>query len=174
LEKAVTAATDRPNEERERGMDEDGEEARTPTKRGRFTRGVDLEVGPSNPASAGRSTRRREEDVIAFFALRPGGSGASAVDLGRGTLRDQDRSRSRSRSASPTPVDGPSTFLSFGGRQRGSGEREGKSRRKLKPRRDWTYAEQVWGGEEVAKANRAVLGKVRPARQVLRRPELTK
>ncbi|KAK8858684.1 hypothetical protein IAR55_002913 [Kwoniella newhampshirensis] len=134
----------------------------TPTKKVKYSNpvGIDLEHPPplsSTHLSSSAARRKRErEDPSAFFAMRPGmgslstpagkGTGTGTKDLhhageeGEGWLR---RLRTEERSAPRSRKD----------------RREKRVDKKIQ-KRDWTFAEGVWGTAETQRQNTAILGRV--------------
>lgn len=130
-----------PSKSRQKSQAEDGdggesgneeEEVQTPSKKVRY---ADTRLnGPSS---------RKKEDVTAFLSLLPGSDSTTGV---RATVLD---SREEVR-----PTREEMGFFT---------ERTTKSRgvkRKLKPRRDWTYKESVWGSDAGSEGNRKKLDDV--------------
>ena len=130
------------------GDDADAEQ-RTPSKRAKYgvKAGVDLERTPlAIPKQASTSTKKRKrDDVSAFLALRPGSqptSGGASTDDGE--QEDEDAELEYIPST-PRP-------------KRVTSERT--KRRKLCSRRDWTYRESLWTGEQIRATNIAKLKEV--------------
>lgn len=137
-----------------RGGEEDN--MRTPTKRVKYSKGVDLEH-VDVPAVIS-STRKKKEDPRAFFALRPGGGGDAPPGLNLGGDGEGGR---RLWNGNIPMEDGLPDVRPPRVRRTG----EGGVRKKVKERvrRGWRYPETVWGEdkerqqEEVDKVSYVVL-----------------
>lgn len=146
------------------GEEVDADDVRTPTKKRKFhSAGVDLATATVAPAfsdsdqeqqsdSAGLSrtiqtqSRRAQESTAAFLALRPGVSPAQATlqkVVNDGLPEEEREYLARRREAARRRVaDGP---------KRGA----------MRPKRDWTYVEDVWGSKQAMMANERTWADVR-------------
>lgn len=113
----------------------DTEDVRTPTKRVKYVKGVDLEH--VDVPAAISSTRKRKEDPSAFLALRPGAVGS--LDLGSEQVKRKEWNGN-------IPIEDGLPDVRPPRVRRTEAER---SRMKLKERmkRDWRYPETVWGAD---------------------------
>jgi len=137
--------------EEDEGEGEDGdggEQQKTPTKKVKYaTRpGVDLEIAVPGPSSVRSGEKRKRVDTSAFFALRPGS---------RGTPTTMDKQWS------PVVEDGLPEVRSRVRKEKEEGGERVRRDKVVVPRRDWTYAEIVWGSKEVVEENEKVLDQVR-------------
>ncbi len=115
---------------------EDEDEIETPTKKVKYrdTRSLSIADRP----------RRAKEDYSAFLALRPGSSSQS----------NNKGSPAVSAAEAPLPSREELGFVSSRSR------RQKTAKRKVKPKRDWSYGESLWGGKILTERNDKVVRKV--------------